>query len=408
VEKLRTPTVAVSLAGLMLLAGAAYAQPATQPPALAPINPPPGTQPPGTHPPVTQPPATFNGQVQPWDPYGSGGSGQPMYTPPAQTQPNLLTPPGQTFGQQPPAFYPNYPQPGMQPVPPPQQGGVLPNSFTQHPSLQYLRFRQDIRFRSSWLEGESGREMDILDVDLSASFAIPGFFYQQQPLIVIPGFAFHFWQGPTPPFSTLPAPTADMPAQAYSAFLGFGWNPQVTQQFSGELYFSVGVYSDFDTITSDSVRFVGRGLAVVQYTPQLAIKFGIEYLDRNDIKLLPAGGVVWRPNDRTNIEAIFPTPKAAFYLTTLGTTPLWWYVAGEYGGGSWTVERMTSAGTNRSDQVDINDIRAFAGLEWYPSARSRGFVEAGWVFNRELVFKRVSADNLELKDTFMVRAGLIW
>jgi hypothetical protein len=179
----------------------------------------------------------------------------------------------------------------------------------------------------------------------------------------------------------------------------------ITPQFGGDLDVSIGVFSDFNTMTMDSVRLQGTGLLVLAVTPTVALKGGVTYLDRIDVKLLPAGGILWRPNPQTRFDIYFPKPKLAQYLTTIGNTDVWWYVNGEYGGGSWTVARTGIAGDRR---MDINDIRAGGGLEWTCQSGVRGFVEAAYVFNRELVFASGPVVNHELDDSVMVRGGLTY
>ncbi len=106
-------------------------------------------------------------------------------------------------------------------------------------------------------------------------------------------------------------------------------------------------------------------------------------------------------------EIYFPRPKLSQRLTTLGNTDLWWYVAAEYGGGSWTVERTLGPLAGSSDQVDINDIRVYGGFEWFSRMTTvKGFVELGWVTERKLVYRTDSAANISLQDSLMLRGGL--
>jgi hypothetical protein len=84
---------------------------------------------------------------------------------------------------------------------------------------------------------------------------------------------------------------------------------------------------------------------------------------------------------------------------------VWWYVGGEYGGGSWTIER-TGDLSGVSDQIDINDIRVYVGLECFNLNRYHAFAEVGYVFQRELVYVITPQDSLDLTDTFMLRAGV--
>jgi hypothetical protein len=82
----------------------------------------------------------------------------------------------------------------------------------------------------------------------------------------------------------------------------------------------------------------------------------------------------------------------------------WSYVGAEYGGGSWTVDRSIAGFV---DQVDMNDIRAFVGVEWMGPRGVTGFFECGYVFDRELVYASgIPTPSLPLKDAFMLRTGI--
>lgn len=261
-----------------------------------------------------------------------------------------------------------------------------------------MRLFSDLRLRYTWLAGGTGNELDINDVDFAATVNFPSIFNcEGSPLRISPGFSFHFWDGP----DTIPPVTADLPAQAYSAFIDARWDPRFGPILGGELGLSVGTYTDFDAVNSNSVRVQGVGLLVVNLSETVAIKGGIEYLDRVRIKMLPAGGVVWRPNAQTRWDIYFPRPKLAQYLYSLGTAEIWWYLGGEYGGGSWTVQRI-----GKTDQADINDIRIMAGLEWAYQGNLKGFFEVGYVFDREIFYRYNPQDNLNLSDTVMLRAGI--
>ena len=58
----------------------------------------------------------------------------------------------------------------------------------------------------------------------------------------------------------------------YSTYLSFRWQPMITPSFGGDIEFNAGVYSDFKTVTKDSVRFTGTGLLVLALTPTVSLK----------------------------------------------------------------------------------------------------------------------------------------
>lgn len=357
---------------------------AIQPPSFDPFSSQPGaaTTPPSLIAPPTQPqyaqPPYYNGQPAPGSaaPYY-----QPLYSSPAEAYPG----------------YPGYPaQPSSQ-----FPGGLFgPNGCLGNPAPgPYLRLFQDLRFRYTWLKGNGGTDVDINVVDVAVTMNWPNFLYSGEPLRISPGFAFNFWNGPSPPAP----PFAELPGQAYDAYLDAFWTTNQQARIGGDINVRAGVYTDFNTITTDSFRITGTGLGWFRITDTLTLKGGVTYLDRVDIKILPAGGLFWRPNPDVNFELYFPRPKLAQRLTTLGNTDIWWYLGAEYGGGSWTFQRTT--GTMMSDQVDINDIRVYGGVEWFSGIVAiKGFVEAGYVFERELVYR--SGPTLKLDDTYMLRGGL--
>ena len=86
-------------------------------------------------------------------------------------------------------------------------------------------------------------------------------------------------------------------------------------------------------------------------------------------------------------------------------TEVWWYIGGEYGGGSWTAENINNhPGSNR---FDINDIRVYFGIDWNNLNRYNGIFEVGYVFEREVFYVRDAPDQvLPIRDTIMLRAGL--
>ena len=257
------------------------------------------------------------------------------------------------------------------------------------------------RFQYTWLYGGSkDSDFGIHDFDTSIVATYPNFLFSNQPLFIVPSFTFHLWEGPK-------APGSDMPARAYSAFVDLGWNSDPRYPFGIELGGRVGIFSDFNSVTTRSVRTLGKALFTSRITPEVQLKGGVIYTDRLGIKLLPAGGILWTPNPDTRFDIFFPRPQLAQRFTTYGNNDVWWYLGGEWGGGSWTIERVPGGA---SDQVDINDIRVYLGLELGPNAmilsgNRLAFIEGGYVFNRNLEY-RTGAGNLDLSDTFMFRVGL--
>ncbi|MCA9101362.1 MAG: hypothetical protein R3C10_16080 [Pirellulales bacterium] len=256
--------------------------------------------------------------------------------------------------------------------------------------------RVDIRNTSLFDNGATG--LGVNSTDLRASFAVP-FFNNPEPLLITPGFSLDLWSGPqSGSFNNSP----DLPPQTYAGYLEFSWRPVITSWLSGDLAVAPGIWTDFNTYSKESWRFPSRGMFVITSSPTLQITGGVWYLDRNKIKLLPAGGLIWRPSPDMEVDILFPNPRFAKRFTALGNCDWWWYLAGGYGGGSWTIERAAGY----SDSFDYNDIRVSLGLEFRQLEKTTAYVEFGYVFDRSVEYVVQPSANFDPKDTWMVRGGL--
>lgn len=329
---------------------------------------------------------------QPYSPYAPSPYAPTSPTapalPPFGSQPYTPPAPGSPYGApygQPGALYPD----GLPSVLP--EGGIW--ETVQRP----IKFLQEARMRYTWIAANGSKRLGLNELETSASFAFP-IIYDQAPLIVTPGFGIHLLDGPVTDSPSF----AELPPNVYDAYLDFSWRPQITPWLGANLGVRPGVFTDWQTFTTHSIRIPSRGLGVVTVTPNLQIIAGVVYLDRVDIKLLPAGGIVWTPNADTRWEILFPNPKLASRFSNIGNSEVWWYVAGEYGGGSWTFEE--SGGD--SNQFDYNDIRVMLGLETVGGPRMRMFFEVGYLFERQIVYRSGPPTEYNLSDSFMLRGGL--
>jgi hypothetical protein len=138
------------------------------------------------------------------------------------------------------------------------------------------------------------------------------------------------------------------------------------------------------------------------------------YLDRNYIKLLPSGGIVWTPNPDWYFNILFPNPKVAKRLTNTGGTEWWLYCSGDYGGGAWHITRGNpdvvppSPVAGQYDDFDYNDIRVAVGLEFKTYRNFKGMFEVGGAFSRQLYYTSESPANYYPTNTVFLRGGLAY
>ncbi len=375
------PAAATPPVATLAQAGTSYVQPGAE--AAAPGAVTPGAQTPAS--PYTSPYAPPS--YAPPSPYAANG--------PTATLEGSIGPPPPNWD---PYATPEAQAPGILPETPAY--GDFPHQTMPAASPGH-RLLQEYGVDYLWISGTNG-ELGINNIELSATMAFPFLWNAQQPLLVTPGFGVWYWNGPISP--------NDLPPQTYDTYLDLAWNPQATSWLGGELNFRVGVYSDFRKITHEAIRLEGKGMAVLTLNQRWQAKFGVWYLDRNRVKVLPAGGLIWTPNADVRFEILFPNPKLAQRLTTWGTTNLWWYVAGYYGGGAWEFTRDPAsdplAGAFR-DRFDYNDIEISLGVEFDALSHLEGYFEAGLAFEREVFYVSRNPNSFFYPEiAFMLRAGL--
>lgn len=365
-----------------------------------------------------------------WDPYGPQAS--QIYPVPA-TNPGTNPPP--TWATSAVNGQPGYP--GYSTAPPPivpsNPSQPLPVGYPQPPTQQSQWFQQTYQqslrayqgVRGSWtyvLGTGRGNSVAVNELDTSATFALPFFMnspanINQAPLLITPGFGLQLWGGPeSNVFPTTNTLAPQLPGNTYDSFIDTAWNPQFTPLFGAEFGIRVGFYTNWDVFVTDSWRVMGRAIGTLNMTPTFQGKLGVIYLDRNQVKLLPAVGFTWTPNATSRYDVFFPAPRAMWRFGQTRRHAWWGYVAGEYGGGRWTFRTVNANQTNGFVQnFDYNDIRISLGTEWVPLATTgfSGNFEIGYAFYRQLFFVNDLGPQrfqqiYDLPSTIMFRLGLAY
>lgn len=240
----------------------------------------------------------------------------------------------------------------------------------------------------TWLPGTDDN-LGIFTLNLSETIKFP----RLEELTVTPRFGVHYLDGPV---------RTDLPARVYDTSASFRWFTKVNEKWSYELEVAPGVYSDFKNVTSDSVRITGKGLAYFVHSRAKQFVMGVVYLDREDIMLLPAAGMIMWFSEGSRLELIFPKPKFTYRIEKDENLERWAYVAGEFGGGSWAIRRG-AAGFD--DIVTYSDLRLIGGLETKHTNGMISQFEVGFVFNRKLEYKS-NIGNYDVSPTGMLRYQL--
>lgn len=202
---------------------------------------------------------------------------------------------------------------------------------------------------------------------------------------VVTGFGVHFLDGPV---------RTDMPPRLFDFALGYQWRQRINPNFAIDAVFRVGAFADFETSARKGVRYPSHVVAYGRLAPAWELALGIDYLDRDDISLLPIAGLLWRPNSSVKLDALFPRPRLAIRLPEGNE---WVYVRGELGGGTWAIERADRS----RDNATHYDLRLALGLENFDDEGRGTSFEVAYVFDRELSY-RTGVGNFQPDDLVML------
>ena len=252
---------------------------------------------------------------------------------------------------------------------------------------------QKVDFSYTWIDRGKIDDVGMNRLGLFGVFAFPAP-RPDAPLIVTPGFAVRYLDGPIAP---------DVPPRVYDAYLELRHLRKLREWLGIDLSVTTGAYSDFERYDDSAIRISGRAIGSFQWRDDLKLVLGIVYLDRDDISMLPAAGLIWIPNDDWRMDLVFPRPRIARKMWIDGWSEDWLYLAAEFGGGSWQIERVGGA----TDQMTIRDYRILFGLERKsPLGRGRR-IEIGYVFGRAVEYAGGTPD-VRPNPTAIIRAGVTY
>lgn len=271
-------------------------------------------------------------------------------------------------------------------------GYIAPQMFS-HISKSKDGFFQKFYIGETFVprDGADGLGQNDVEVALSLAAPLPT---RRHPVVMTPGFTAHFLDGPA---------NTDLPPQLYDAYIAFNWYPRFNEYWGAIISITPTVQSDFEKWDDRAFRTPGK--ALVRYTWaqfEREIVFGVIYLDRDDVPWLPAAGVIWTPNPYVCYEILFPRPRVLFMFNEQPEHEDWAYIAGEFGGGSWSIQRVPGY---TQDVVTFTDYRAIVGVERRKNGGAGLRLEAGYIFGRSFEYTSTGAQ-FDLESTWMVRGSV--
>jgi hypothetical protein len=284
---------------------------------------------------------------------------------------------------------------GFVEYPPPQQfwSEELPGQIG-HVTDNKDGFFQKIVLAGTYIDRGSLNSFGLNEVDLSMTVAVPAP-TRDWPMLITPAFNVRYLDGPVTP---------TLPARLYETYVDFVWVPRLSERWTAILGVAPSLYTDFEIDTDEAFRLTGKALARYDWIPdKVQFVFGVLYLNRDDVRLLPAGGVIWNPSLDQRYEFVFPRPKLAHRISAGPGYEDWVYIGGEFGGNSFAYD----SGGGVVDKVTLRDYRALLGLERKLNGGAGYRIEVGYVFSRTAEFLSGIPD-FTADDSALVRGVLIY
>ena len=191
-----------------------------------------------------------------------------------------------------------------------------------------------------------------------------------------------------------------IPSELYSVQIDTRWIQPLDEKYGFDVSVAPGWFSDFDAGSNNGFRVTGHGMATMYVSDELQVALGAMYLGRDDVKILPAGGLVWAIRPDTRLELVMPKPRVTHTLSSSDGVDRSIYLGFElWGGNTWAVTRPDYS----YDSLTYRDFRFVAGHE-VRGKMVGGVVEVGYAFGRKLEFRDDPA-TLRPDGTLLLRIG---
>ncbi len=227
--------------------------------------------------------------------------------------------------------------------------------------------------------------------------AAPGFYV----FSTAPQFGTRHWTGPANGIH-------DLPNHVYR----FGWDFELATPAQSPvsllLGFNPSINSDLEQgLSSDAWQFDARAALFFRSTSYWTWVLGVMVWDRKDTFVLPWVGAIYNPTPRWEWRVMFPESRVSYFLGNYFGDRTWLYATAEFHVEAYEIGMGPSTAPvglpGRVEQIQIQDWRALIGLR-FDRGRYAKFIEAGWVFDREVDFAGVTPD-FDVSSGFITRAG---
>lgn len=281
---------------------------------------------------------------------------------------------------------------------------ITPSTSEEETTIQKVfKYRGDASASYLFVPKGDDAGLGIHEVEGRLLFAFPWETMRERTclnngyFLLTPSFKYNHWAQ-----SNVPRTPFEMPDSTFDAGLTTLLMTQL-RDLEVKVELSVGLASSFKKVDGDAFYIRGRAMGAlpIDNDKQVQATGGLIYYDRIEYKIVPSGGIIWRPNEQNVVRLVYPDPRWSRYLTKLNETDWWFYIGGEIGGGRWLIEDRAG----RSFNTDYNDYRVGLGLT-FDCVKLKGGFEVGGAFGRKLVSKQ--GVWYEPKDSVYLKTGFLF
>ena len=254
-------------------------------------------------------------------------------------------------------------------------------------------------------------EMEIFEYDGEMRYIRPtssGMVFTAAPQLGIRG-----WEGP----DSRVGRSIDLPGNVYRLGVDLTASTRASDSLSLQFGFTPSINSDFgQNLSRDAYNWDGRGIALYRASPDLMLALGLLYWDRVHDQILPYAGFIYTPDPMWEFNIVFPNPRVSVLLSDSGIMKVWFYTRAEYRVEAYEIERdrlelvptlapiVEPASPPMKDKIELEDWRILMGVRTRNHRGVSTFVEAGWVFGRNVEFLH-GTPGFDIASGFITRAG---
>ena len=285
----------------------------------------------------------------------------------------------------------------------PEFAPVAPTLDENATTIQKVfQYRDAISGMYTFIPKGSSQGLGMHEVEGRVLFAFPwktlrertcfnnGFF------LLTPSFKYNNWSQ-----SDVPNAAFKMPDSTFDAGLTTLFATKLSD-LEVKVELSLGVAASFKKVNGDAFYIRGRAMGElpIDNEKQILATGGLIYYDRIEYKIVPSGGLIWRPNKQNVLRLVYPDPRWSRYIAKLNETEWWFYLGGQIDGGRWLIEDR-----DQTFNTDYDDYRVGLGLTFLCD-KMQGCVEVGGAFGRKLVSKQ--GVWYEPKDAVYLKTGVLF